>query len=548
MPQKNIWEFYSICKKKLDKLHAKKLNRNRRRNVENRLSSFDSRREEGNEVNNNNNNNNNEPTRTTGTAKNFNLIKQSKLGIDNETRQIILKSNTIIDQAKSPANQNYCSSLKDEFIFKRPQSPAPKAKRKLSTSDYRSFSDSKTNSNRSPNELKRFRSSILFESQQTIQNYDLNQSINGRPIECKVRKRLFDSGLDDVKDRLQSNSTDEFINKLRDFQEKTSISNRFNVSFYSPSKRAKEQNETIVTAAKKDITNYSPQKYLENRLKHSSSSLKSISTNLFSATTENSPPKPSSSTYLSPQKSSSRPLNSSSSPNLNSPFKSPFKLPFRSPIKSNSPFKSPNKSPLSSPFKSPLKRPANELSLPDKYLELAREFGHLDAIVIYLSNQNKICTFDKVKLGVQKLIKREFDLQNLAQILTICPSVYSLNYELINEKYHLIIKPSIEANELTKAKIYERFSEFKQGLYRFAKKVHSEYLLTLERPIKLNDDQQLKRWHPSFRFPDIPEANLPTQPSTIYQLDDAAVCSPSKKIDEEIEVVFEEENPSPTKY
>lgn len=123
MPQKGLWDYYSICKKKLDRLHAKKLNKSRTKNVENRLSI---RKNDDNQLS---------TDRPTG-SKNSTPIKQQqqpnpKLVIDSDTRQIILKSNTIIDQTKSPANnQNYCSNVKDEFIFKKPTSPAPRAKLK----------------------------------------------------------------------------------------------------------------------------------------------------------------------------------------------------------------------------------------------------------------------------------------------------------------------------------------------------------------------------------------------------------------------------------
>lgn len=518
--QKNIWDFYSICKKKLDRLHAKKLNQNKNangnRNCENAeaatRSSSQKKKKSVNSIGSSECHD--QPSRVT---RNSPIKLQSKLEIDNETRQIILRSNTIIDQTKSPVkNANYC---KDDFVFKKPSSPAPRARRRLDVSlNRRSFSDFKPKRCLEPNrdssfvDSKRFKSSIdLGDSDPLVNNENV---VNKLPkSEFKVRKRLFDGGLDsgpdNVKDRVQTDSTDEFLTKLKDFQQKTSTSNRFNVSFYSPSKRARERQDRA--AKTKETINYSPKKFLEDKLRS-----------------------------LSPCKSSSLSIENLEPPRHSTPTK--HSSPFGSPQKASAAF---NLSSfiLTSPFKSPNKSKIADLSLPDRYLELASAFDSLEVVISQLHNRSVACTFDKVRLNYRKLAKKDLDLKHLAQIVTIYPNAYLLRSEPKastdnGNSAPLLLKPNIVSSKMIQFTLQIRSNEFQDRLLQFAKRAHDEYLLSLEKPIVLSG-AQLKRWHPSFQFPDIPEAKLPGSPA-------AAVLSPKKgslnelnKSEEEIEVVFD---------
>lgn len=539
MPQKNIWDFYSICKKKLDRLHAKKLNQNKNLNPTNKsdeenLKNGKSKVQKKKKIPKDKSLDN-EQSKSSKT----NLTKlQPKIAIDNETRQIILKSNTIIDQTKSPIKSS--CSFSDDFVFKKPQSPAPKARKicheNLNVSlNQKSFSDFKMkrnlDENLSSSDLKRLKqdSKSSINLDQRLNNdenineiSELSSSSFADENESKVRKRLFD--LDDIKVKLQTESTDEFLNKLKDFQQKTSISNRFNISFYSPSKRAKEQERTIKNKEQSIncSINCSPKKYLESRIKSLSPSK---STNLM---TENSPPTSLNASFqnLSPQKSLTNSLNSSQ----NLSFSSFNSSPQKSTAFNLSTLK------MTSPFKSPIKV-KNDLSLPDKYLELARVFNSLDVVVSQLFNRSELCTFVKVKQDVQKLTKKEFDLKQLAQIVTIFPNAYTFNYIITEPKessdYELVIRPNILSNKMIQFTIQIRSNEFKDRLHSFTRRAHNDYLLSLDRPIVLND-LKLKRWHPNFKFPNIPESKLPERPVSI---------SPKKQasIDDDIEVIFDSE-------
>ena len=509
--QKNIWDFYSICKKKLDRLHAKKLNQSKNaasnKCGENGEASNSSTRSPSQKKKKSPTRPSEcqEPSRVT---RNSPIKMQPKLEIDNETRQIILRSNTIIDQTKSPVkNPNCC---RDDFVFKKPSSPAPRARRRLDVSlSRKSFSDFKPKrcleSSRDSSffDSKRFKSSInLADSDQLVNNENAVSKVPRN--EFKVRKRLFDNSLDNVKERVQADSTDEFLTKLKDFQQKTSASNRFNISFYSPSKRARERQERATKTM--ESVNYSPKKFLEDKLK-SSSPCKSSNLSI-----ENLEP-PRNSTPTKQFSSLGSPQKASTAFNLSSFI-------------------------LTSPFKSPIKSKIADLSLPDKYLELFASFESLDVVVSQLHNRSVACTFDKVKLNYRKLVKKDLDLKQLAQMISIFPNAYLVKSDKSTDgTASLLLKPNIVSSKMIQFTLQIRASEFQDRLLQFAKRAHDEYLRSLERPIVLAG-AQLKRWHPSFQFPDVPEAKLPEQ---------VAVLSPKKgsldelnKSEEEIEVVFDD--------
>lgn len=481
MPQKNIWDFYSICKKKLDRLHNKKLNQsNQLRNATTTQNSTRSPIKRlvnekvltvklDEKLKNDKLLLDNEHIRLSSSPKkgpNGSNGKQLKLSVDAETRQIILKSKTIIDQVKSPVRVYDYAAIKDEFIFKKPLSPAPRSKRKT------------------PDEFKQVRELGDFKV----------------PDSCRVKKRLFDSNPDDLKTKFSSNV--ELFNKLKDFQKKSSITSRFNVSFYSPSKSVKDQEER--RAKSNEIINYSPKKYLENKLKNlspkSASSIR-ISSNCI----ENQPP-----------------VQSSLDSFLNRSLNSSFNLPLFSSI-----------SPLKPKTPDTNIETKIDLNLPNKYIELVKLFSNLETVISILYNRQESSKFNKIKSCVEKMTKREFDLKHLAQIVTIYPNAYLLEYDKfvnmndspdksVNE---LVVRPNLLSDRMAPYTIQTRISEFKDRLFQFAKQKHSDYLLTLEEPIILNS-LELVRWHPSFQFPDIPEAKLP---KSLTIIDSSPIGSPVSK-------------------
>ena len=514
MPQKNIWDFYSICKKKLDRLHLKKLNLSKKKNVD---------AETTRRINNNNDKLDNELRM----IKNDKITKlQPKFMIDNETRQIILRSNTIIDQTKSPIKNS--DFLKDDFIFKKPSSPAPKMilrrdreeRKQLNVSlNQKSFSDFKPKRSLELDEqldnlkrLKQFKSAMNLsndEDDQLVNNENTNQVTAKN--ECKVRKRLFD-----FDEKIQT-PNDAFLNKLKDFQQKSSISNRLNVSFYSPSKRAKEQ--ALSSTKSKESIIYSPKKFLESKLNLSPSTTKSM--------TENSPP-PKTFTNLSINCSFNSSPQKSTAFNLSS-------------LNCTSPFKSPIKPKVKNEFSSPS-------NLPEAYLELAKVFFSLEKVIAELFNQSKLAPFERIRRDFQKLTNTDFDLKALAQIISIYPNAYKLSWNKSTNKtnYELIIKPNILSNKVIPFTLQIRNNEFSDRLFQFAKKAHNDYLLSLDKSINLKCSREMTKWHSDFQFPNIPEAKLPE-----LSLEQTLFDSPKKDLtgklshmidDDDIEIVFDSDD------
>lgn len=182
-----------------------------------------------------------------------------------------------------------------------------------------------------------------------------------------------------------------------------------------------------------------------------------------------------------------------------------------------------------SPVKASAKpRIVDSLNLPTKYKVLIDNFHCLDSVLSMLFNRMETCTFDKVKSGIQKITKKNFDQSHLAQLLTIYPESYSLSYEkktavdnLNNLKvlekhsaFYLVLTPKLNSIKMTPTILKSRRDEFEDRLNKYVRKLHNEYLLSLEPPVVIKDDE-LTRWHPSFTFPNVRETKLPEQPTSV---------------------------------
>ena len=401
----------------------------------------------------------------------INFKQQTKLLVDSETKRIILNTNTIIDRTRSPVKDpNY-----DELIFKKPSSPAPKRKQLHFEHDqHHSSSPSK-------------RPKLTF------------------PISSSRKRPFVEDG--------------EFISKLNEFQEKASISNRFQVSFYSPSKRTsstKEQEE-------RKLINVSPRQYLEDRLKNVKQS--QVKKRLFDF--PKSDPGEQQETDTSSTSTVLNRINEWKDKFIGL-FKSSSSIKF---FKHKEKQKEEERSKVVELIRSsPKKQQSNEntppksttttviiekdLNLPDRYLELAKVFNHLDRVVTIMFNRQEACTFKKVKQAIQRTTKREFTLSHLAQMLTIYPNAYKLNYD---DQHQLAISPNVLTTKMTPYSILSRRNEFKDNLFQFAKRMHSDYLLSLDESVQLND-LELVRWHPNFIFPNIPESKLPEKAPLVSNL------------------------------
>lgn len=342
-------------------------------------------------------------------------------------------------------------------------------------------------------------------------------------IVCAAKRRLFGVDPEEVRDKIKTKATGDFWQKLKEFQECLWKSVPFNLLFT-------HQYETRAQVKRKAVADYStrssPRKFLEAKLsagkskspikkpanKRKANSKAAVEQPKRTPEKRKRPAKNASPPSLSPLKLNSppslSPLKLSSPPSLSPPSLSPLNL--------NSPSA---KSTIEPPTKPPVKD--RGLELPEKYLQLAATFGHLETVITLMYNRQETCTFDKAKQGVQKLTKKDFDLSHLAQILTIYPNAYKLNYEKLTSietlkvarsGLQLVIKPNVLCTKIIPYTSRMRMNEFNENLLAFAKKAHSDYLRSLDEPVSVNDNE-LVRWHPSFVFPNISKAELPEQPT-----------------------------------
>lgn len=170
------------------------------------------------------------------------------------------------------------------------------------------------------------------------------------------------------------------------------------------------------------------------------------------------------------------------------------------------------------------------LSLPFKYKLLAEMFRSMDTIVGILFNRSETVTFSKVKQGVQDMIRRQFEVQNVGQIKTVYPTAYKFRQEkniptfkdgVKKTDYHLTVEPIVPEEDkadgrlqLTASCLLERRKLFHRSLTNIVKQHHKSFLATLNPPMVVPDDQ-LTRWHPRFsvdEVPDVVPAELPQPP------------------------------------
>ncbi|XP_054856252.1 DNA replication factor Cdt1 [Eublepharis macularius] len=165
------------------------------------------------------------------------------------------------------------------------------------------------------------------------------------------------------------------------------------------------------------------------------------------------------------------------------------------------------------------------LTLPYKYRVLAEMFRSMDTIVGMLFNRLETVTFAKVKQGVQDMMRKQFEEQNVGQIKAVYPAAYTLRQEkniptfssggLKRCDYQLTIEPVVgEGEKLSASCQLQRQKVFNRNLVHVVKEHHKAFLASLNPPVVVPDDQ-LARWHPRFKVdevPDIVPAELPQPP------------------------------------
>lgn len=212
---------------------------------------------------------------------------------------------------------------------------------------------------------------------------------------------------------------------------------------------------------------------------------------------------------------------------------------------------------LFSPTKgSPIKAPAYQrfqnltdigksgLQLPFKYRYLLEMFRCCESVCAMFYNRKEIITFKKLKPAIQRMSRKNFTEDHLAQIFHLFPGSYKFdqvkmrNYGSLSktDTYQLVIRPNIEEKSATITSavidednliklgensimnsqvLMERLKKFHNILVELVKDEHEKFLTTLNQPITLPRDK-IKRWHPEFdleRCPEIPKGDLPKPPT-----------------------------------
>lgn len=179
------------------------------------------------------------------------------------------------------------------------------------------------------------------------------------------------------------------------------------------------------------------------------------------------------------------------------------------------------------------------LTLPKSYSLLLDSYKGSDTIVKFLFNRNELCTFLKLKTGIQNITKHNFTLKHLGQIKTVYPQAYIFKQEKLfvdfKNDFHLIISPNLEeidVNPETGQRLFtphvllKRLAKFKTSLFKIVKKYHQEFLESIG--IKDVPFEKLRRWHQKFdleNLKEVEEAELPKPP-----IDDSIKCKTGQEL------------------
>ncbi|XP_064599103.1 DNA replication factor Cdt1-like [Liolophura sinensis] len=180
---------------------------------------------------------------------------------------------------------------------------------------------------------------------------------------------------------------------------------------------------------------------------------------------------------------------------------------------------------------------APALSLPYKYRVLAEMFRGMDTVVSMLHNRSEIITFSKLKVAVQAMNKRNFELKHAGQIKTVFPHGYIYRQEKglpcyggKTSGYQLTVEPNFHFNtnsgddEMVKAAkvtftpshLLQRRGFFHNRLIAIVKRYHREFLSKLSKPLAI-PDEKITRWHPQFKLDEVPDMDISPLPEAPFE-------------------------------
>ena len=225
---------------------------------------------------------------------------------------------------------------------------------------------------------------------------------------------------------------------------------------------------------------------------------------------------------------------------MKTPEKSPkmneFKeLEFSSPTK----MKRTNTTPIKTPQYQSLSHLVSDSRMPISYTHsvLLEHFRCCDVVLSMVERRKETCAFEKLQRAVTTMSGKQMTSKNMAQILFIYPTAFSLSYQPIRTsinsprrgQHQLIIAANNDLHSesptsintksvrsLTNQELLVRKDQFRASIAKYISKYHAEFLLSMVPPVVIPFDQ-IKRWHPDFdlnTLPAIPEGNMPRKPQS----------------------------------
>lgn len=190
------------------------------------------------------------------------------------------------------------------------------------------------------------------------------------------------------------------------------------------------------------------------------------------------------------------------------------------------------------------------LQLPYKYRSLLEVFRCVDSICSMFYNRKETITFKKLKPAVQRMLRKNFTENHLAQIKYLDPDAYSFEQrKMLNpgshtkyDYYQLVIIPNVQplpatyqtnveigvhkldeenivrsadAKTMNPQILTARFHRFQQILLDRVKHEHDVFLKSLQPPMNIPKDK-IRRWHQDFDLeacPEILPGDLPQPPN-----------------------------------
>lgn len=186
------------------------------------------------------------------------------------------------------------------------------------------------------------------------------------------------------------------------------------------------------------------------------------------------------------------------------------------------------------------------LQLPYKYRCLLEVFRAIDTICAMFYNRKETITFKKLRPAVQRMLRKNLNEHQLAQIKYLNPDAYQFEQrKMLNhgshtkyDYYQLVIIPNVQSQSMhtecgigklddvnivrnadTKIMnpqlMIERIHRFQQILLDRVKHEHDLFLKNLQPPIHIPKDK-VRRWHQDFDLelcPDILPGELPQPPN-----------------------------------